>query len=362
MGLRTWQVKIEGRTIGLHMAKEKAERVAGLLKEPSRLPQCWVEKNGIIGGDERSSRLRVMFGTTGEGSIKDPDAYRADLAAYVAGLPETLEVADIPAVLKAAQAVIEKHIPIVDNRKTPEAAAAELAERNAKEAEYHAAHDAALAAHIAAYGEPGAEVITCPAGHMLVIIQQHYDDSDMMSDYFSTASHGPAYAVGIVKAGPRKEATARAIVAKYPDLAALSWKWEVHEYSMGRGTWLESEPMGTAEGVRTYGHRDNPPVYWELRFTGEGAKVLPFRGYPGTGPATPQASPEPPEAVAGDGYSLTYDRDWTWIKFPAKPADEIRANLDRLGFRFSGRRMAWYVSRHIEAGTIAEAIGTAVMA
>jgi hypothetical protein len=72
-------------------------------------------------------------------------------------------------------------------------------------------------------------------------------------------------------------------------------------------------------------------------------------------------TPTTPEAVTPTDptpYSVEHERDWTWIRFPAKPADAtleaLRANL---GAKFSGKRAAWYITTHIEPANIAAALG-----
>lgn len=52
-------------------------------------------------------------------------------------------------------------------------------------------------------------------------------------------------------------------------------------------------------------------------------------------------------------YTVSYDRDWTWIKFPGgKPAESILAAL-RSFARFSNRRVAWYITGRLDESDIA---------
>ncbi len=64
-----------------------------------------------------------------------------------------------------------------------------------------------------------------------------------------------------------------------------------------------------------------------------------------------------PAPVAKGDISVTYERDWTWITFPGKPADNARDALKGMGARFSGKRCAWYIGQHVEAESILAAIG-----
>jgi len=72
---------------------------------------------------------------------------------------------------------------------------------------------------------------------------------------------------------------------------------------------------------------------------------------------SPQVSQEVAVAQGDAGYQITHERDWTWIAFAAKPDEATRERLKALGARFSGRRMAWYVMQHLEAGQVQAAIG-----
>lgn len=61
-----------------------------------------------------------------------------------------------------------------------------------------------------------------------------------------------------------------------------------------------------------------------------------------------EAEAEKQVASADTPARLEYDRDWTWIYFDAKPAEEIRAGLRDLGFRWSRRRSGWYATERID--------------
>ena len=54
------------------------------------------------------------------------------------------------------------------------------------------------------------------------------------------------------------------------------------------------------------------------------------------------------EEIDGDGYKVIYEGSWTWIKFEQKPAEEVRAKLKEMGFRFSRKRLAWYMPKKVE--------------
>jgi 16S rRNA G1207 methylase RsmC len=50
--------------------------------------------------------------------------------------------------------------------------------------------------------------------------------------------------------------------------------------------------------------------------------------------------------------TVTHDRDWTWLKFADKPDETTREILKSHGGRFSGKRVAWYFTEHIEEDQI----------
>jgi phospholipid N-methyltransferase len=46
--------------------------------------------------------------------------------------------------------------------------------------------------------------------------------------------------------------------------------------------------------------------------------------------------------------TVKHDRDWTWLTFSNKPSEETREVLKSNGARFSGKRIAWYFTKHVE--------------
>ena len=74
--------------------------------------------------------------------------------------------------------------------------------------------------------------------------------------------------------------------------------------------------------------------------------------------AADQAMPASPGDFANQdqgksGPSLEYDRDWTWLFFPGKPADKIRERLKSMGARWGRKREGWYFKRRIEREDLA---------
>jgi hypothetical protein len=63
-------------------------------------------------------------------------------------------------------------------------------------------------------------------------------------------------------------------------------------------------------------------------------------------------------AAGSTVYTVEQERDWTWIKFPNRPTNDIlealRGNLDA---RWSKKRAGWYITRPLSAAEVAAALG-----
>lgn len=70
----------------------------------------------------------------------------------------------------------------------------------------------------------------------------------------------------------------------------------------------------------------------------------------------------PPRLVAGEvmpariEFTVTYERDWTWVAFEEKPSEKVRDALRTLGAAWGKRRGAWYFKRHVEVEVIRQVI------
>lgn len=74
---------------------------------------------------------------------------------------------------------------------------------------------------------------------------------------------------------------------------------------------------------------------------------------------THQAEPvktEEPKAEEPQQITVTYDREWTWIKVPAENDKAAAPALQALGARFSHRRLAWFITEPIDAQVILAAL------
>ena len=56
---------------------------------------------------------------------------------------------------------------------------------------------------------------------------------------------------------------------------------------------------------------------------------------------------EPETQPAGDStYKIEYQGTWTWIYFSQIPPEEVREAIKKVGFRFSRKRKAWYLTSY----------------
>lgn len=97
--------------------------------------------------------------------------------------------------------------------------------------------------------------------------------------------------------------------------------------------------------------RDDGDKGWLKREISEALKNADFYQRP------QQAAPAPVTIARNfDGkltVTVTYDRDWTWIRFPEKPADDVLDLMRNvIKARYSQKRQAWYVTETIDETTI----------
>lgn len=90
-------------------------------------------------------------------------------------------------------------------------------------------------------------------------------------------------------------------------------------------------------------HSDSMTDYYDVNYAFSleiGKWDRPFRQLD---PAPAPAATVAPAAPAG-AMTITQDRDWVWIEFASRPADDLIAALKGLGARWSKRRQAWYMT------------------
>ncbi len=58
-----------------------------------------------------------------------------------------------------------------------------------------------------------------------------------------------------------------------------------------------------------------------------------------------------------DGITVEQEGDWTWVKFPGVPTEDVREAIKtQYGARFSGKRKAWYIRQTVDLDAVAETI------
>mgnify|MGYP001606343112 CR=1 FL=1 len=353
MGFRTWTFKVKGIELAFKMEKGRAEEVARELGYLYRMHQHCRELSGIRGGEEHAWDTLSIFGPSGT-PLRNPETYPADVDDFLRGLPTPITPENLPPILARRRELYELHVPIKDERQNPEEKAEADAERERITREREEAETAKDASIVAEWGS--GERVPVPAGTTAVVLQQCYDDSDSMTDYYHPhASHGPAFVLAVVPGKPAEtERLARDAVARYPNLLAVEWTWHTEKYSMGHGNHLTST---TSPGT-TFEHPRKGPLccHWEVQFTGgvRDGSMLTWAGYPGTGPA-PTVTDGTPAAASGTP-KLNTAKQGVEIHFAAKPSPEILERIKGAGWRWSRFSSCWYAKDSPRARAFAEAL------
>lgn len=341
----TYEFKIDGRTIGVHAQKDMAEQIIRRFQKLTRIHQYIKEISGVIGGEEHSSVLYTLFSPSGFPVQNEPE-FKNAVAAFASSLPEVLTPQSAVPFIEQADAIFNKHIPVKDTRKTPE----QIAESNARGEQFRAELKSKQEAWEAQWCKPGG-TITVPEGKMAVYLQMTYDDSDSMTDYFSPhASIGPGMLLGMVSRGPKTEKIARHVLAKYPDLAKLNWKWNVENYSMGHGNYLQSDWTDHKEPKHGYDGREEVTTRWEIEFWSHKKEFDVYKDYPGNVGSSPTIAQEAAQVDLFDTPATptiaTIQRNERHngieVTFSEKPDTSIIEGLKAMGFRWSGRQSLWY--------------------
>jgi hypothetical protein len=72
-----------------------------------------------------------------------------------------------------------------------------------------------------------------------------------------------------------------------------------------------------------------------------------------TKPSASTPQPSQSDSIDQESILISWDRDWTWIKFPDKPSESVRELMKSAwGARFSGTRQAWYIMEQVAEDTI----------
>lgn len=275
--MKTYTVRINGGEITVKGLKSEAEGIIRELERVIRLPRYARELNGTIGGRESQCVLFSPFSPMAP--ITDEAGYQAAMAKLTSDLPAVLTPLTFAPFRPVLKGIFDTHIPIKDNRQTPE----QVETRQAQTKAVVEAHDAARRAWQAQYcpGEP----IGIPPGGMAVYLELTYDDSDGMTDYYAPHCQlGEDMLLAVVPKQAKTERLARSILSRYSELNGLKWAWHTENYSMGHGNYLESEYLPETVRHGAYDGRTEVSIKYEIRFSAYTKELRPYRDYPGNAP------------------------------------------------------------------------------
>lgn len=354
MGTLTYQYKLDAEhTISIKAKKEDAKHIGRSLADAGRAWSFVRELSGIRGESERGTTFMTIGSVN---PVSDPEAYAIEAKAFFDSLPPLLTAESTQPFLAQARELLNKWTPVRDQRESraerdeQDAVIKRLdAEREAKRMEWVDAHCRDRSTSMA------------PTGTMPIVLRQVFDDSDSRSDYFSPhSSIGEPMLLAFLPEGSQTQDAARTALARYPELAALDWKWETEKYSMGHGNYLWStQSQGTVKHG-AYDGRDEVAWRYEVQFGAWRDSLYAVKGYPGALPASVQA-----DATACGPSGIIARRNQAHngieVKFPNRAASEAhRARLSWFRFRWSGRQALWYTRFSADAWEWAQSLnGTA---
>ena len=355
--------KIGNQEIIFNMRKEDAKRVAQDIGSMINVRKYFREINGVIGGESQESVLYVPFGGSGAG-MTDESGYETAKAEFFASLPAEIGISESAEIVTRARAILYKYMPVKDDRLTQE----QVTERKQKVSAMAEAQQARVDTWRAEWCASNTP-IEIPSDKMGITLEVTFDDSDSMTDYYNPhASIGETMLLALVKSRNQSERICRSGLELYPELAGLSWTWHTENYSMGHGNYLISEWVGKINR-KAYDGRGEVTYRYEIRCrkyvptssinnrSGHWNRLLPYKNYPGKATAKKESVFAPRDATSGDNVTVTFDRDWTWVKYPVKPTASILAACKEFGGRFSNKRIAWYFTRHLTEEEITRVTG-----
>lgn len=356
MGYRTYTIKAGDSEFYLKMAKDQAESVAHRLRDLLRLGQFCRTMSNNCGTDYVSDSM-MLFGPSGS-PIRNPETYPQDVKDWFATLPVPITEADLPAILAKRKELYELHVPIKDERLTPEARAEKDAEHAKAKAEWDATAERKLCSILSEWGS-GSKV-TVPADATAILLQQTYDGSDIMTDYFDRHhTHGPAFLLGYVPGkAVQSEALARGILARYPGLVDLPFEWHTEKYSMGHGNYLMGQ--SAAGSLIDPDDPNSGRCTFEVQFCYTYRTANEFHTwhtYPGLKVSAPVQTDAAPTTGNGHGTPrLNAAKAGVEIHFASKPDADILAQIKGAGWRWSKFGRCWYAKDSPRARQFAETL------
>ncbi|MCX6165188.1 MAG: hypothetical protein NTU73_10090 [Ignavibacteriae bacterium] len=320
------------------MKKEEAKHYVYKISEVFELDHHFKEISGTVEQPDthRTAYLRRMFGTHGH-PIVNKEKYEKDCQEFLDWLPELMTKDNIQEVMAKKKVIFEEHIPVHDQRtnlaqneeraiKSKEFDEKRKIESETKENELNLFH-------------PERERITREEDEMFITISACFDDSDIMTDYFNRHSGlSSDYAIAKVPKQARKEFIVRNIIAQLPEeLQKLKWEWHVEEYSMGHGTYMQSEVVAVIKHG-AYNGRKEVGYHYELEFDRHRKELPKSRFFV-------EMSKELVTPIGGNEditVRKNESKGGVEVIFKAKPDETIIEKLKSNGFRWSRAQRLWW--------------------
>lgn len=115
--------------------KAEIEKITGEIKRLLEIRNYYIQKNGILGGEERETIFMALFS---QNELRDAEGYEAKKAEFLKYLSsKIITLADYPAIRIKVNEIFDAHVHIEDNRQTEEQKQQKTIEHNriAKERE-----------------------------------------------------------------------------------------------------------------------------------------------------------------------------------------------------------------------------------
>ena len=332
--MRIWTIKIGKKEFKVKSLKREAESFQNVVDNMVKTPYFSKEITGIVGNKD-SERTTLLFTLFTPNKLDNPEQFEQERDAFLENMPELIEKKDLPELIKKANEIRYKHIPIVDERKTVEV----IEERNNKYKKEQKKREEKTQVFIAEYCKP--EPVKIPDGMMAVYLQITFDDSDVMTDYFNRHSRiGKEMLLAIVPNKRKTEKLARSVLSNYSKLSKYKWTWHVENYSMGHGNYLISEWTDNKFEKNAYDRRTEVSTRYEIKFNEYSEEMYLYKDYIENG--SDNSVEVADENVEGVIVRKNEVKNGVEIKFPDKPSQEIRDRLKIKGFRYSRKLKIWY--------------------
>jgi hypothetical protein len=322
--------KFSSIDLGPRQQKEVVKVLRGLAWESKGYVQ---KTNRLENGElvESECVLVDVFGKTSE-------AYEKEYIRLYSKFEGKITKATLPEFLaEAAKSleVIKKWRRVEDRRKTKDeleqqqaAAAVRIEEQRKKDEEFN---------------RQSVEIETGKMGIMLV---ECFDDSDMMTDYYSPHRPISERLLAIVKNQAQKESLARRVINQIPDLKAIEFEWKTETYSMGHGNYMEAKTSHRTSKEKAYrfaygAHADDVAVFYEIQFNkGYPSRAIPHPDYY-LGDLT-EINTKEIDKANGKTVQKNTEKQGVEILFDQRPSDQILTKLKANGWRWSRFNRVWY--------------------